>query len=291
MTRAANSTRRAVLGGLAGAAAALLLPPARVRAAQAAAKSVVAGVEVGVQSYSFRKFDLDRMIAAMNAIGLTSLELWDGHLHPARASEDDFRAVRAKLDAAGIKVSAYCVNFPQDASDDLLERGFKGAALLGTRVMTASVQKPIVPRLDAWCVKHETYLGLHNHWYAPSFKGDRGQEFERPEDFEEALAGRSRFLSINLDIGHFSAAGHDPVAFYRRHQDRIVSLHIKDRDDDPERSYRRFGQGATPIREVARLLRESRFRYAANLEYEIEPDDPTDGVRHAFEYFKAALLA
>ena len=245
----------------------------------------------GIDHVVLRVRDLERMIAAIRSVGLDSVELWDGHLHPGKASEDEFHGVRSRLNAAGIRVSAYCVNFPKDASDELLERGFRGALLLGTDLMTSSVQKPIVPRLDAWCVKHKVRLGLHNHWYAPSFKGDRRQEFERPEDFEEALQGRSEYLSINLDIGHFAAAGHDPVAFYRKHQQRIVSLHVKDRDAGPERSYRRFGQGATPIREVARALRETRFRYAANLEFEIEADDPTDGVRHAFEYFKAALLA
>jgi sugar phosphate isomerase/epimerase len=156
--------------------------------------------------------------------------------------------------------------------------------------MTASVRKSLVPRLDEWCQKHETYLGLHNHWFGDAwFKGDRKQEFEGPQDFEEALAGRSRFLSINLDVGHFSAAGHDPVGFIRAHHDRIVSLHIKDRDRDATRSYRRFGQGATPLLEVARVLKEVRFPYSANLEYEIEENDPTEGVRHALGYFRRAL--
>jgi sugar phosphate isomerase/epimerase len=96
-------------------------------------------------------------------------------------------------------------------------------------------------------------------------------------------------LAINLDVGHFSAAGHDPVAYIREHHDRIVSLHIKDRDRDAAHSYRRFGEGATPLREIARVLKEVRFRYGANLEYEIEENDPTEGVRHALQYFRRAL--
>jgi sugar phosphate isomerase/epimerase len=282
-------TRRAFSAGLAGASAGLFLPGARAAEGKIP-PSVFGGIQVGVQSYTFRKFGLDRMIGAMQSVGISSLELWQGHLDPAKASDADFAATREKLDAAGITVSSYCVNFPPDSTDEHLERGFQGAKRLGTNVMTASVRKSLVPRLDQWCRKHETYLGLHNHWFGdPWFKGDRKQEFEGPDDFAEALAGRSRFLAINLDVGHFSAAGHDPVAYIREHHDRIVSLHIKDRDRDAAHSYRRFGEGATPLREIARVLKEVRFRYGANLEYEIEENDPTEGVRHALQYFRRAL--
>jgi hypothetical protein len=61
-------------------------------------------------------------------------------------------------------VGAYCVSFPIGASDEYLDRGFNGAPPLGTNVMTASVPKPIVPRLDEWCQKYKMKLGLHNHW-------------------------------------------------------------------------------------------------------------------------------
>jgi sugar phosphate isomerase/epimerase len=282
-------TRRAFSAGLAGASAGLFLPGARAAEGKMT-PSVFGGIQVGVQSYTFRKFGLDRMIGAMQSVGISSLELWQGHLDPAKASDADFAATREKLEAAGITVSSYCVNFPPDSTDEHLERGFQGAKRLGTNVMTASVKKSLVPRLDQWCRKHETYLGLHNHWFGdPWFKGDRKQEFEGPDDFAEALAGRSRFLAINLDVGHFSAAGHDPVAYIREHHDRIVSLHIKDRDRDAAHSYRRFGEGATPLREIARVLKEVRFRYGANLEYEIEENDPTEGVRHALRYFRRAL--
>jgi sugar phosphate isomerase/epimerase len=283
-------TRRAFTAGLVGMGAGLGLRRAGADEAKAA-PSFFGGIQVGVQSYTFRKFDLDRMITAMRAVGINSLELWEGHLDPRKASDADCLAARQKLDAAGIKVSAYCVNFRPDSTAELLEKSFLWAGKLGTHLMTTSVQKPIVPRLDERCVKHKVYLGLHNHWYGADFKGDREQEFEDPADFLDALKGRSKYLSINLDIGHFFASGHDPVAFFKQHHERIISLHIKDRDQDPERSYRRFGEGVTPIKEMAKALKEAKFRYAANLEYEMEPEDPTEGVRHALGYFKSALTA
>jgi sugar phosphate isomerase/epimerase len=281
------TTRRAFNLGLAGSVAAAAL---RLQADEKVPASIVGGIQLGVGSYSYRKFDIDRMIASMKTVGLSSVELWNGHLDPAKASEADYVSARRRFDAAGITVSAYCVNFRTDWSDELLDKGFRGATLLGTNLMTASVEKPILDRLDAHCVKHRITLGLHNHYLGdPWFKGDKAINFQGPADFAEALEGRSPYLAINLDIGHFFAAGHDPVAYFRAHHERIVSLHIKDRDDDAARTNRGPGEGKTPIIEVLRLAKQLQFPYAANLEWELDDADPTDGVRRSFEYMKKAL--
>lgn len=285
-----NITRRqfglGVLAGMAG----LSLKGSSSGATDKVKPSNFGGIQVGVQSYTYRAFSVDKMIESMVAIGLSSVELWDGHLNPGKASEADFKAIRKKFDDAGIKVSAYCVNFPVDSKDDYLDRGFNGALLLGTNVMTSSVKKPIVPRLDQWCQKYKIKLGLHNHWFGyPGFRGDRAQEFETPDDFANALKGASQYLSVNLDIGHFYASGFDPVSYIREHHDRIVSLHIKDRDKDAEHTQQRFGHGATPIAETMKLLKKIKFKYAANIEYELESENPIEGTRTAFEYLKGTL--
>ncbi|MFL6214613.1 MAG: sugar phosphate isomerase/epimerase family protein [Blastocatellia bacterium] len=278
-------TRREFSGILLGAAGTLMLRPFdKVK------PSIVSGVEIGVQSYTYRKFTIEQMIAEMQKAGLSSVELWNGHLDPMKTSEAQFKAVKKKFDDAGIHVSAYCVNFPKDASDEHLDRGYNGALLLGTHVMTASVQKSLVARLDQWSQKYKIRMGLHNHWFGEEwYKGDRTQEYETPDDFLNLFKTTSTYMNANLDVGHFAAAGYDPVAFLRQHHDRIVSLHVKDRDRDAKRTNRRFGQGATPVVEVMRACKEVKFKYAANLEYEIEEDNPTAGLMDAFEYVKRAL--
>jgi sugar phosphate isomerase/epimerase len=283
------ATRRQFTAGLGAAAAGLALAPA----ARAKVKpSVFGGIQVGIQSYSYHALDVDRMIADMTAIRISSVELWDGHLEPMTTTEAGFGAMRRKLNDAGITVSAYCVNFPTATTDERLDRAFRGAGLLGTSVMTTSTEQPVIPRIDERCRKHKVRMGLHNHWLGDAwFKGDRSINFESPADWARALEGRSEYLGINLDVGHFSASGYDPVAYFREHHDRIFSLHIKNRDKDAAHTFRKFGEPATPIAEVLRLARDLRFRYAANIEWELDEKNPTEGVRHSFEYMKRILLA
>jgi sugar phosphate isomerase/epimerase len=286
-------TRRQFAASLAGASAGLTLARPGTAASTDSGKipsSVVGGLQFGVQSFTFRAFTLDRMIDAMRTVGLSSLELWTGHLDPAKHDEAEFKAARAKLDAAGIKVNAYCVNFRPGVTDELLDKAFRGAGLLGTSLMTTSTEKALLPRIDEWCQKYDVTIGLHNHWLGDSwFKGDKAQNFGGPDDFAEGLKGRSKRIAINLDIGHFSAAGYDPVAFFQEHHERIVTLHVKDRDSDAEHSNRRFGHGATPIIPVLKLAQKLKYKGALNLEYEIEEQDPTEGLLDAFGYVKRAL--
>lgn len=253
--------------------------------------SVFGGILVGVQSYTFRDQTLDQMIASMVSIGISSVELWHGHLHPLKHTEADFKAARKKLADAGITVSAYCANFDRnDVPDDHLDRAFAGAGLLGTSVLTTSCEKPIVSRLDERARKYKVKVGLHNHWLGDSwFKGNRALNFETPADWAEALKDCSEWMAINLDVGHFAAAGQDPVAFFKENHRRIVSLHVKDRAADKEHNFVRFGKGATPLLAFAKVLRQTGFPYAANLELEIEEKDPREGLREDFAYFTKAL--
>ena len=259
--------------------------------------SVVGGVEVGVASFTYRRLTFEQMIASLRSVGITSLELWgDGQAHPLnplRQTEADYKRVRQMLDDAGIKVSAYCTNFKNDVTPDTLDRAFTGCALLGAKVMTTSCEKPIMDRLDAAARRHQTRIGLHNHWNGDAWFVKAGKDpkanFESPADWEEAFKGRSEYLAINLDIGHFSAAGLDSVAFFKAHQKRIVSIHVKDRGADKEHTDVRFGTGGTPITAFCQALKEAKFAYAANLEYEMDENDPTPGVRDSYAYLKQAL--
>ena len=65
---------------LAGLSAPLFSRPST--AAPAKPNSKVKGVQIGVQSYSFRDRGLDEAIQAMLDVGLSSCELYSGHVEP-----------------------------------------------------------------------------------------------------------------------------------------------------------------------------------------------------------------
>jgi sugar phosphate isomerase/epimerase len=252
------------------------------------------GVMVGAQSYSFRDRSLDVAIAAMKDIGIGYVELWQGHVEPKDRSEikkwrtdpplDQLAAIRKQLDDAGIDLYAFNYSFRDDFTDAEIESGFKMAKAMSVNKITASSNVSTSPRIDPYAQKYKIYVGMHNH---DSMKPN---EFSTPDDFAKAMAGRSQYIKINLDIGHFTAANFDPVAFLEEHHKDILTLHIKDRkknhgDNMP------FGQGETNIKGVLDVLKTKHYPIPAMIEYEYgKPGmDTVAEVRKSFEYIKQAL--
>jgi sugar phosphate isomerase/epimerase len=254
--------------------------------------SKIAGVQIGAQTYSFRDRPLDACIAAMKEIGLGEAELWDGHIVPKDADAlkefrrnpplDQMREVRRKFDNAGIDLYALTYPFTKGLSDEELARGFDMAQAMGVKYITSSANVSVAKRLDPLAQKYKIVVAFHNH------SNKAPDEFARPEDWEEALRGASRYLAINLDIGHFTAAGYDPVSFLAEHHARIITLHIKDRkiNQGPNMP---FGQGDTKIKEVLQILKAKKYPIPANIEYEYNGGDTVEEVKKCFAYCKAAL--
>ena len=109
-----------------------------------------------------------------------------------------------------------------------------------------------------------------------------------PASFTTALA-MSPFFRVNLDIGHFTAANFDALAFLREHHDRVTNLHLKDRkrsqgDNVP------WGTGDTPIREVLAWLKQRQSPVRAYIEYEYTGEKgAVDEVRACMAYATRAL--
>jgi sugar phosphate isomerase/epimerase len=261
-------------------------------AAFAKINSKIDGVTIGAQTYSFRDRPLDACIAAMKEVGLGEAELYQGHIEPkdkealkawrANPPLDELRGVRKKFDDAGITLYALNYSMNESYSDQELEKGFDIAKALGVKYITASSNVTTAKRIDPLAKKHQIYVAMHNH------SNMKANEFARPEDFAEAMAGKSKYICINLDIGHFTAAGYDPVSFIEQHHDRIITLHIKDRKKNQGKNVP-FGEGDTNIKGVLQLLKAKKYPIPANIEYEYEMGDTVEQVKKCFAYCKAAL--
>ena len=269
---------------------------AAVPAAEALAKGkdTINGVRVGAQTYSFRDRPLDEAIVGLKEVGIKTVELWQGHIEPkgmkpaelknwrTTVSMDVFKDVRKKFDTAGIEIFAYNYSFREDFTDEEIARGFDFAKALGIKTLTASANVSTAKRIDPFAKKAKVKVGMHNH------SNLRENEFARPEDFTAAMAGMSEYIAINLDIGHFTAAGFDPVFFLKENHKRIVTLHIKDRKKNQGANVV-FGEGDTPIKEVLQTLKTLKLNIPANIEYEYKGADTLVEMKKCFEYCKKAL--
>ena len=295
-----------------------LKPDTTVHAA--AASSIINGVRIGAQTYSYRDLprpagatdSVDVVIAALLESGLTECELFSPQLEPQfssgargergappspqaikaredqrkwrlESSLDHFRNVRKKFDAAGITIHAYCYNMNASFTDAEIDRGFEMTKALGVSLMTTSTQMEVAKRIAPLADKHKIVVGLHGHSNVTD-----PNEFATPASFAAAMK-MSKYLKVNLDIGHFVSADFDPVAYLKEHHADITNLHIKDRknhqgDNTP------WGEGDAPIKAVLQLLKQEKWPIPADIEYEYRGTGTSaQEVKKCFEFAKQAL--
>ena len=274
----------------------------------------VGGVRLGVQTYSFRELtrtpDGDAtaaIIAAMTSCGITECELWAPQIEPAqpggrgrtpeevqKAREalrawrvttplDHFRAIRQAFAQAGQSIYAFNYSPNNGFSDEEIDRGFEIARALGAEIITASTNLPTARRMVPFMERHKMVVAVHNH---SNIKDPN--EFATPESFAAATA-LSKYFKVNLDIGHFTAANYDAVAYLREHHDTITNLHVKDRKRD-QGDNTPWGTGDTPIREVMALVKRERWPIRAYVEYEYRGESGAiDEVKECYAYMTRAL--
>ena len=281
--------------------------------------AMVNGVHVGVQTYSFRDLPrtpggdaVDTVIRAMKECGLSECELFSPQVEPqfdaggrggrdgAQSREaqkaredvrkwrletplDHFRTVKKKFDAAGITIHAYNYSPNASFSDGEIDRGFEMAKALGAEIITASTTLDVAKRIVAPAERHKMVVAMHGH----SNVNDPN-EFATPDSFAAAMK-MSKYFKVNLDIGHFTAANFDAVAYIREHHADITNLHLKDRKKN-QGDNTLWGQGDTPIKDVLQLLKKERWPIRGYIEYEYNGQgSPVEEVKKCFAYVKQAL--
>ncbi|HEY4087186.1 MAG TPA: sugar phosphate isomerase/epimerase [Bryobacteraceae bacterium] len=253
----------------------------------AAPNSTVGGVKLGAITYSFHDLKrtpgqdaVDECISNLLYAGCQFCELMFSDVEPARQPREElrkwrietptehFEAVRKKFNDAGITIFAYTVNYNAQYSDEEIANSFRHAKALGTNIIASSTTVTMAKRIAPFAEKAGMNVAFHGHTNVKD-----PEQFAAPENFAAALA-MSPLYRINLDIGHFVAAGFEPVSYIQENHQHITHLHVKDKkkNDGPNMPW---GQGDTPYKEVLLLIRKNKYDIAAMTEMAYQVTVPT----------------
>lgn len=189
-------------------------------------------------------------------------------------SLEKFKELKKLLDKNGIKVYAFkpnCLN--ESNSDGEIEYGMKVGKILGANSVTIELPRNAKHslRLGKLAEKNKIYVGYHAHLQATDTAWDI------------ALA-QSPYNSINLDCGHYIAAGENNTkeslfAFIKKNNARITSMHLKDRKNKENgQTNMPWGEGNTPILEIVQLVRQNNYYIPMSIELEYTIPDGSNAV-------------
>ena len=183
-------------------------------------------------------------------------------------SMDKYRALRKMYNDAGVNI--HIVKFGsignQGMTDGEIDYYFNVAKALGARGITRELSEEAAKRLGPIADRHKIMIGFHNHTQL------------RPTTYDGPILSYGKYLGINLDTGHYVAGTNEsPIPLIRKHHDRILSLHLKDRkvNNGPNMP---FGQGDTPVALILQLVKREKWTFPCDIEFEYKVPQGSDAV-------------
>jgi len=183
-------------------------------------------------------------------------------------SMDAFKKLRRTFNDAGVTIYAWKQLSP-DMSDEEMEYVFNVAEALGCTHTTLELVEDAaqLKRIGMLAEKKKIYAAYHTH-----LQGSLTA-------FDQAFAASKANLA-NVDLGHYVAAGGDPIAFLNKFHDRIASFHLKDRQTPAHgQGNLPWGTGDTPIHQILQLVKKNKWTMPASIELEYEVPPGSDAIK------------
>jgi sugar phosphate isomerase/epimerase len=274
--------RRSFLASSAAAAGLLAIP-------QAASAKQTSPISLGVQSYTFRNFDLEPALKRMKELGIKHAEFYSKHL-PPDASPEKLKGILAlckeyEVTPVGFGVSGFSKN--HDANKKLFDFG----KAVGLKYLSASPSADAFDSLDKLCEEYKIAIAIHPH--GPAGKGR--DKWWSAEIILKAVKDHNKLIGACLDTGHLLRMAQlgeklDPAEQVKIMGDRNFGMHLKDHDNKRKTDVV-FGDptGALDVAAVFKALEEVKFTGAVSIEYEANPADPSPDMKKCVEYVRKTV--
>ncbi len=268
------------LAGAASVAAAATQIPHRSAQAAPSAADGKPKFQLGMASYTLRKFNLDETLAMTRRLGLEMICLKSFHL-PLDASAEQIAETVAKVKEAGLNLYGGGVIGMKKPEE--VDRAFAYAKAAGMKTIVGAPAPDLLPAIEKQVKEHDIRVAIHNHG-----PGDR--TWPLPQSACEKIKNLDKRIGVCIDIGHTVRYGADLVETVDEVADRILDVHVKDVTVATAKGRAcPAGRGVIDLPAFFAKLIEIGYPGVCSLEYEAEGDDPLCGCAESVGYFRGIL--
>lgn len=247
-------------------------------------KDEFGGFILGVQSYSFRKFDREQCFKRTKDLGLHYIEFYNGPHASLNANPEQIAALLKMCKEYELTPIAFGVeHFGKD--HDANKKKFEFAKALGIKSLTADPSPDSFDSLDKLVEEFKVPIAIHPH--------GPGHRWPSAEVIMKAVKDHNPLIGTCLDTGHLlkvvvDGKRLDPAQQVRVMGARNFGMHLKDHDTTKGRDVP-FGQGPLNVAEVLKALREVKFKGTISIEYEANENEPSPDMKACVDVFKEAV--
>lgn len=287
LERTRTIDRRHFLRASAAATATAALVGRSARAGYKDEGSTIGGYKVGVQSYTYRQFNLEQTLKKIQDLGLGWVEFYNKHVNPASTPEQ-IKAVLKVCDEYKVKPIAFGVH-SFTKNHDQNRKAFEFGKVLGITTLSADPSPDSFDSLDKLVSEYDIAIAIHPH--GPIGNG-RLHRWYSAELIMDAVKNHHPKIGSCLDTGHLIHAAElgkhlDPAQQVRVMGARNFGLHLKDYDNKKKTDVP-FGQGELDVTAVLKALKDVSFKGYISIEYEAHAEEPTADMTACVKYLREA---
>jgi sugar phosphate isomerase/epimerase len=247
-----------------------------------------ADIKLGIASYSFRNFSREQAIQMTKELGTPYLNVKDFHLKLDSTPEEIDAAKKEFADAGIILVGCGNVSFQKDDEADIRSK-FEYAKRAGFPLIVCAPTAETLPKLEKYVKEYNIKIAVHNH-------GPEDKHFPTPQSVLKAVKDMDPRCGLCMDIGHTARTGADIVESIAEAGPRLLDMHTKDLADPMNKDIKKardsqvaVGEGVLPMGRIFEQLVKINYKGCANLEYEIQAENPMPGMKISFAYMRGVL--
>lgn len=233
-------------------------------------------LKLGIQSFSLRKFSLEKALKEISELNLKYVEVFPGHV-PIKNEIEEVKKLCKEYD---LRIIAHGVNpIPEDK--EYIKKLFDFAHKLEIEIITADPDPNAINLLDKFTEEYEIFVAIHNH--GPNHR------YSTVKKVLEVISNHSNFLGMCLDTGHLVRANGNVVNAVNELGERLISVHLKDVNEEKKDVV--IGEGIIDFKNFFNILKEKNLinKVPIMIEYELEPNNPIPGIKKSLNYVMTLL--
>jgi sugar phosphate isomerase/epimerase len=247
------------------------------------ADGVAVGLNLAVQTWTFKNFSLDEGIRKIHEAGVGFTEIaggiqLDGNKKRASAMTTDERK-RIKDVLAENQVKAVSLGGCQGTTEE-----FDFAAEMGLLRLQGEPPFENLVTISERAEKYKVQFTLHNH--------AKPNKYWNYKETLKRLDGCSSWMGFCPDTGHMIRSGIDPLVAVKELKGRIFAVHLKDLNDilSPDVTPQNlhdvpWGTGNGQVEYIMRELLEQKATATVIIEYEYDWDNNLPAVTECAKFF------
>lgn len=263
-----------------GVAAAAMPGMATASVSKAVVKKGKFDFELGVASYTLRKFNTEKALDMTLRCGVNRITFKSMHL-PVDSGKASIDSALKLCEKKGITLYGGGVIYMR--SKEQVDEAFEYAKMAGMEMIVGVPNHELLKYVEGKVKEYDIKLAIHNH-------GPGDKLYPSAESAYVLIKDMDKRMGLCVDIGHTKRINRDPEQDVKDFFDRVFDIHIKDvtaAAHDGKTCI--IGRGVIDFPGFLKSVQDLGYKGTLALEYEADADDPLPGMMESFGYVKGIL--